>query len=1121
MATYTFENGSQYRVPDNWGVGETLNYLSDYFPDALAGAGYTPNMENEYDTRTGVQDWGVRWGQALASGNTEEGAAELDAQVGVGNWGVHENGKVWVRPEGLRRLGKTPTSDKKVFVDPVRTDFFDAVDVGPEALKILAMFGAELALPAPGSAVLGIPILRSILSRTTGGMALRGGLSVAGADVGLEEAQRWRGTQRETLGEIAQHAGVEGATVAGLTYGIGLPFKALAALTGRAKAGIQSTVKASAPAVEQARQRVSQTVAGLRAADPQAIAMSPTAIIEAENSIVDLLTSRGVPYKDIPLATIYSLVKDNPGLIGITMSNLERAGSFAQPTQHLLKTLESLPTIIQKLREVGSKEPDLLTGITRVKAMLSKSEKRVVGEVLGNERVLAGVATGKDMSLITGAGGTAKKLFSEMNAVELARALVSFTDKQFSYGMKAFTEKGFYGTVKDPNPLLNLGAWSGYRVTPIRARNFRTKLQLADKGKTGGLIAMTPEVQGAVAPEMGNYLKTLTGGYAIQQIDRFLATAAFKPPVKGKPKSNINQFTAKDAYDISLAIKKNLRTKAMAGAPNRMLRSDAVKATNRFQELAVKTPGVPKTARAEMNRIQRDFSNFVRPHATIDDFILKSSALKSVDDPVQLFQDVVKGRSGVMFSEWAEAVERGLVGSEIPGIGMMPNGLTPTMFWSAFSHQVMHSLRKRFNLDLSPEAFSKKYNFQDLQNSALSVIDYLEITGRYQGPRVKEAMNKVTGTPFFKEWVDSLRATAEGKRHGVRNLAQFLSKDKSNTLITQIDATLQGMGGASGPMLMQQLRHSMKQMGKLDPKSVQMLRDDYIYPVLNSQLYYAKGLGTSAPLESTGLLMNWADNIIRANDIGKNAVTGVNEQLKFILGPKDYLTYVNFATLLKASFEMFSKQGMLAAASQPSLAVRAMAQLNARGIVTPLVMLNIFKQMTPRSPAWFKAREFAKSGKVMSLGQMTEALRTSKFKDGLGQTVEVAKGAVANVSGPISKGVSSIIQRGIRNAHAALAVRNGIFAASIANNLNEQDSSIPRSSELDRILPNKGAQVAPEAVEAVPQELSMQDRESQIGKSMLAAQTLLNSAPSAPPPAVADVEAALAQGRSIAQGGAT
>jgi len=661
-----------------------------------------------------------------------------------------------------------------------------------------------------------------------------------------------------------------------------------------------------------------------------------------------------------------------------------------------------------------------------------------------------------------------------------------------------------------PNPKLNMGSWSGLNISPARAKNVNTNLNANLYGVNREGLA-----EGVIAEDLTTILARVTGGKVQAQLDRF-KNASTRYRTK-EPVTKEQQFTVQDAYDIALQTKKNMRANPMQNFSNRKDLSDAIKVADAFDNLALKHSGLPAGVKRELNRIRKDYKNFIRPFETVNNLIVKGGNPKNIENVSQLFENMVKGRGGEQFTAWVNAVDKVLDSSRIPGLEVTASGLTPEMFWASFSYQTMQGLRSKFGLTGRKVSELQGEGIASLEKAAKGIVSYMENTGKLQGPNVRKAMKKVTEPEFFKRWYSAVKQVASGDRNGVKNISRFLDRGQSKAFITNLDETITGMGGKDGLARMSQLRADLKQIEKLDPDSLKAIRNDYIFPTLNSQLYYARSLGTSDKLAAEAGLIKWADNIIRADNLSRNPATGHNDILKYILGNDDYLTYVNFATVLKASFEMFGKQGMLAAASQPTLAIRAAAQLNAKGIVAPLTMMGIFKNMTPRTPAWFKARELAKTGKKLSLGEATQVLRTSKFSKGLGTAADAVKQGTGEVSDRVSADVTGFIRRALSGTNALLAGRNGIMAASIANELNNQAPNTPRPHQLEDAIPPTAVEQVEEPVQQVaPDQMSMSDREAQIGKNMLAAQTLLSSVPPPQAAPVPSVDKALAEGKRIA-----
>jgi len=59
MAIFTLYDGTKVRLSDSVSDEEAFNILAKAFPDKAALAGVSPDIEREYDIRSGVEDLGV------------------------------------------------------------------------------------------------------------------------------------------------------------------------------------------------------------------------------------------------------------------------------------------------------------------------------------------------------------------------------------------------------------------------------------------------------------------------------------------------------------------------------------------------------------------------------------------------------------------------------------------------------------------------------------------------------------------------------------------------------------------------------------------------------------------------------------------------------------------------------------------------------------------------------------------------------------------------------------------------------------------------------------------------------------------------------------------------------
>ena len=240
MATWTLYDGTQVELPDNMTDGQALNVIAKAFPAKAARVGVSPDIEREYDLTSGVKNASARFSQALAQGNTKEIKAAADADYGPGNWEITPWGQLAVKPEGLRNIGIEPKDDRTVVVDEIGTSTYDLVDLAPEiaigtASVVGEVLGPQIFIPgsgvAAGTAARGL--LGSFGTRRLAAQAAGAGAGDIAGNYGVEAVQALRGEQYETPAEIWSRAGSQGAIVAGLTFGLGLPLNALGSATNK------------------------------------------------------------------------------------------------------------------------------------------------------------------------------------------------------------------------------------------------------------------------------------------------------------------------------------------------------------------------------------------------------------------------------------------------------------------------------------------------------------------------------------------------------------------------------------------------------------------------------------------------------------------------------------------------------------------------------------------------------------------------------------------------------------------------------------------------------------------------------------------------------------------------
>lgn len=430
MPVRTLIDGRKVNLPEGLTEAQQTNLVLKAFPDAAALAGMSYDIEREYDFNTGVKDFDLRFGNALAGGNPDEIKAEFDNQVGKGNWGVTDFGEVYLTPDGLRAIGQEPKDDRNVLIDSIETDLYDLVDIIPEVVVGTGALAAEF-IPVPGTSVAGAAVTKGLLSSLTGrgliARSARAGFGDAVANVGLEGVQKLRGTQRESLGEVLQDAGTEGLVVGLGSIVLGAPFSAVGGVANR----IKSASKDMAP--------------GTQAVRPVQL----EEMMEAQRRV-----AAQVGDDDAMLLSLRTLVGEEGTIAGNILTKIEGVGtkqlgdSFAKKTMDFMNKYRS---IVIESRRLGDDE---LTTLSKLKANLNQSEQQFGKNIVKELSDFNSSAMGK----LDNAASTLRG-FKDLAQQKLLA--------QYRQSMKAFDGDEYYGQFKNLD---------GKIISEQRLANFLTRV---------------------------------------------------------------------------------------------------------------------------------------------------------------------------------------------------------------------------------------------------------------------------------------------------------------------------------------------------------------------------------------------------------------------------------------------------------------------------------------------------------------------------------------------------------------------------------------------------------------------------------------------------------------------
>ena len=397
--TVTLDDGSIVKVPgmNNMSDGEITNALIKALPGKMAGLGFLPNLEREYNIRDGVPDLNLRFQEALTAGNPKEIKAVFDDQVGPGNWGIEPSTrKPFVTSQGLRNLGIEPTDDRKVFLDGTSTDIYDlTADATREIAIGASAVAAELALPfIPGSFLLGL-----------GARAGAAGVGGTVASLGLEGLQELQGYNKESAVEVLKNAGTEGAFIGAATFALGAPFAAYGSIANRVKSAVKEV-------------------------DPGAVPVKNTTVqemVEAQQRVAGR-----VGEEDAMLLSVRTLINEDGAVVGNLLSKMEGVGAKQAGDQFAARAA----TIVDKYRNtylasVRAGDDEIVT-LQKLKTALSKDEQDMLKNTVRSIQQFDETPLGK-----VGTAGETLRGFKNFAQQKLT--------EQYKAGQKAFDGDEYYG----------------------------------------------------------------------------------------------------------------------------------------------------------------------------------------------------------------------------------------------------------------------------------------------------------------------------------------------------------------------------------------------------------------------------------------------------------------------------------------------------------------------------------------------------------------------------------------------------------------------------------------------------------------------------------------------------
>lgn len=920
MATWTLYDGTKVQLPDDISEGQALNAIARAFPDKAAMVGVSPDIEREYDLTSGVRNASARFSQALAQGNAKEIKAAADADYGMGNWEITPWGQLAIKPAGLRNLGIEPKDDRTVVVDEIGTSAYDLIDIFPELVVGAASVAGEVLGPqvfVPGSGVAAGAAARGILGslflrRAAAGAVGAGAGDVAG-NLGVETVQALRGEQYETPAEIFSRAGSQGAIVAGLTFGLGLPLSGMGSVAGKVK---------------------DITANRLTTGTNRGIAVTADDAAQARLDIIDLLEKSGKytakEIEDIvPVLTIKHMIGDDGSFAGKFATVLEGIGSKNLGDKIPAKAMEFLNKVDNLVRTV-----DPVTGQPRNAVELADLIKQNLtdGELAQAKKGLDGITQ------------LQRQLGPQMEAAkditQLTQMIKDALDKQWAFGQDAFSSPNLYGTLDNPNPNLNLGNLSGYAVKNTDVADMINKAA-ADLGTDNAAEAVNffKSVDAAFGDKIDNAIE-IKGNRAVAKSRVDLPEEGVGPNFKASAEAilangvkDVVGVNANDLYQLNrkLSARGASKTATNQERRNGIMVSDSVLDTLDRYSLGFSD---------ELKRVNKAYREFVTPF---------KQSMRNVTDTTaqttkQYVDDLVTGRKPRLFQDIVEQLDAALKGTA--ETGRAPNLQTADQILGEVASQYMRYTKNQF--DLTADAIDSIGLDAVRENAKKALAHIRNLEKADNTPRFKQTINRLFNTKAMNDYKKALKDLSEGKPEGAAQLGHVLSfRDAGNFVdnVSNVASNLRSANLAAEASKVNGLRAVDKGAG------------DFYNELFYTEVYTRLlKIGGQQAAQRNAALKNWADDIVSANNADPAS-------LQVLFGNQYYKPMLDMANVIQGALNIDPSAGAISAAGLPTGAIRGALNANVVAALKPLTLMYTLRGFGPGQPGWKKVADAIASGK--------------------------------------------------------------------------------------------------------------------------------------------------------------
>ena len=1034
MATYTLYDGSKITgVPDGLDKGQVENLIAARYPWKAAAAGVFYDQAKDYDMTSGVGNQKLRFDLASARGNPKEIALILNDQVGRGNWGVTDYGSLFITPEGARTVGEDRTDNRNVLVDGIGFDMYDlTADIVPELSAfggIVAGEGAPAILRGisnvpgvgwPLKVAAAVPGISSLVRRigSPGLLArnLRGGAGAAGATIGLEQVQALRGYQTDSLDRVLTMAGTEGALIAALGIGMGLPFQTLGTVAGR----IGQTAKDQASKIRPMGQG-----GPVGAAD----------VSGAWHRIRDTMRQNGTSESQIrqimPFVTLKTHGEANPRIIQQKMmTTLEGIGKKQQGDAYLNRTVAlhgKFDSIWRGGEAAGKSTEDIYQTLLKTLSKAEMSQLKKSGQALE--------------SFYTGAG-----LRGDMGVSDLTNLIARNLEAQYRHGQKLFASGTYYGreslnTSRLPHIVIDNSTLasmvnrmaSDLKVTPEIVRDILTKQSTTlQQGSANKLFNNSVQVGTVVPGKLGKGTAPLAKGR--------------------KRKKHVAGSTAADLANLAKGVRDNAFSKQSITPAERRTSAIASNELNQMLGKVTERAGLKNYAR-ELKEVNKAYAEWVKPHKALKDinFVLETSA----QNPAQYVDSLLKGRKKRTFVEVADTLGKTLAGGPVGRAksysvdargkvktatddSLSSPALTVDELFGTVGQQYLRWNRDRYGL--TREAIANATDIGQIRANAARALKHLDDVANVETTAAwRNASGKIVGLPGMELYKKTLREIAAGDKKGIARLMTSPGYAEVNALFKEMSTVGRSLSGGGLPSLATKIKQYKDWGRQVDAKTeaeISEVVNAAMYDVIWKRSIEATGL---KPEAASTALLQWSNDIIKANQTNKAA-------LDTLLGAKNTQALTDYALVIRGAHNIDMAAGTISAAGLPIRGLQGAINMVSGGsawaAARPVTTMFATASFAPGGKAWL---ELAKRMGYAADGSPPKGVTTPR---GGTKTVEEALDKMQPT-------VKSVWDKSINSANASLIGSKGLFAWGVTEWIEEANSTIPMEGEPDPVPVNE------------------------------------------------------------------